>query len=773
MAGTNYFTTITNVDGNLEDVALTDRNGDIFLSKGLTFPSDGKAGYAKGAMFMDTDASATSVMYLNEGSNTSTNFNVINPAATSATKLNDIGDSDGNGTVAMAGNTQDYTSTLNAANTVWSLANTTADLTSEVVLFGLDFTDNADVDGIFVRFRDNSAADTMFEVGANGATTITGSALGTAALTLTAGDAVITSGDITVSAGDIDIAADNKKISFGAAGDTDAYIQFDASDLVFFDSNHGSATLSSLAGSGLSSPTISGDMTLSDGKFTWTNNTAELSGAWTFSGTTTNDITIASSVTTGKVLEITVDGLTSGTGVRVDNTAAGMTTGNFFDAFDGSAIVWEVGDNGVNTIAGGAGADAMILTAGHLQMSDGDIDMDEGKIEVDTTSAEISHIKRNNSGVSSAVFEVEETNTTGTGTGILVDVNSTGNSKGIEISHDGDLAALEIGAGAARTGNVINVVMANQLAQTAIDITGAATGTSSEGIVHIDITGVMDGDGFRVDSTGANATTSALFKGISSGNQAGATAGIVAHFQDTGNAAATSYTVYIDSTNNEALHVDAGVVQFDENFTVGVDGTGGDVKFFGDTTAKFMVWDQSADDLILTDATALQLGGDESTADGFKIEFDGTATLDLNSITAGDIFAIGDNVATGFTVAAVTIKPDSNGDTASTILPGVTNVALDTNTTDADDWFLLPAVNSVPVGHQIRIAVNGNANCEMRTPSGSNEKVNTVDADGGSAEYLCVDAEVVIVTKVSDTDGWTAMDLPALGGVGTATIPDA
>ena len=60
-------------------------------------------------------------------------------------------------------------------------------------------------------------------------------------------------------------------------------------------------------------------------------------------------------------------------------------------------------------------------------------------------------------------------------------------------------------------------------------------------------------------------------------------------------------------------------------------------------------------------------------------------------------------------------------------------------------------------------------NASLKTSSG--EKINTVDSDG-TAEYLCVDAEVVVVTKVSDTDGWTAVDLPALGGVGAATVPD-
>jgi hypothetical protein len=46
--------------------------------------------------------------------------------------------------------------------------------------------------------------------------------------------------------------------------------------------------------------------------------------------------------------------------------------------------------------------------------------------------------------------------------------------------------------------------------------------------------------------------------------------------------------------------------------TVGEDDTGHDVKFFGATASKFMVWDESADDLILADGVALQLGGDES-----------------------------------------------------------------------------------------------------------------------------------------------------------------
>ena len=46
-------------------------------------------------------------------------------------------------------------------------------------------------------------------------------------------------------------------------------------------------------------------------------------------------------------------------------------------------------------------------------------------------------------------------------------------------------------------------------------------------------------------------------------------------------------------------------VQVDGTFTVGVDDTGYDVKFFGATASAYMLWDESADDLILAGAAGL------------------------------------------------------------------------------------------------------------------------------------------------------------------------
>ena len=57
-----------------------------------------------------------------------------------------------------------------------------------------------------------------------------------------------------------------------------------------------------------------------------------------------------------------------------------------------------------------------------------------------------------------------------------------------------------------------------------------------------------------------------------------------------------------------------GASQFNSTITVGVDDTGYDVKFFGDTASAYMLWDASADDLILGGAARLGIGTTSPTA---------------------------------------------------------------------------------------------------------------------------------------------------------------
>ena len=61
----------------------------------------------------------------------------------------------------------------------------------------------------------------------------------------------------------------------------------------------------------------------------------------------------------------------------------------------------------------------------------------------------------------------------------------------------------------------------------------------------------------------------------------------------------------IDGTTNlDAVDID-GAVQIDATFTSGVDGQGYDTKFFGDTASAYMLWDTSADDLVLVEQQEL------------------------------------------------------------------------------------------------------------------------------------------------------------------------
>ena len=102
------------------------------------------------------------------------------------------------------------------------------------------------------------------------------------------------------------------------------------------------------------------------------------------------------------------------------------------------------------------------------------------------------------------------------------------------------------------------------------------------------------------------------------------------------------------TTNLDVVDID-GAVQIDGAVTIGVDGTGYDVKFFGDTSGQYMLWDQSADELILPGTQKLSFhdgaGGENivATSDG-HLEINAGTTLDITAPTV-DI-----NVATLFNI---------------------------------------------------------------------------------------------------------------------------
>jgi len=98
------------------------------------------------------------------------------------------------------------------------------------------------------------------------------------------------------------------------------------------------------------------------------------------------------------------------------------------------------------------------------------------------------------------------------------------------------------------------------------------------------------------------------------------------------------------TANLDVVDID-GATQADGTITVGENDTGYDVKFFGATSGAYMLWDESADDLVLAGAAGLDIAGD--------IDVDGTTNLDAvdidGAVQLDSTFTVGEN-DTGYDV---------------------------------------------------------------------------------------------------------------------------
>ena len=101
------------------------------------------------------------------------------------------------------------------------------------------------------------------------------------------------------------------------------------------------------------------------------------------------------------------------------------------------------------------------------------------------------------------------------------------------------------------------------------------------------------------------------------------------------------------TTNLDAVDID-GAVQLDATLTVGEDDQGYDVKFFGDTASAYMLWDTSADDLILAGGAGFVIpdaGNIGSASDTDAIAISSAGVVALSATTA----------ASATTTAALTV----------------------------------------------------------------------------------------------------------------------
>lgn len=118
----------------------------------------------------------------------------------------------------------------------------------------------------------------------------------------------------------------------------------------------------------------------------------------------------------------------------------------------------------------------------------------------------------------------------------------------------------------------------------------------------------------------------------------------------------------IDGTTNlDAVDID-GAVQIDNTVTVGEDDTGYDVKFFGDTASAYMLWDTSADDLILGGAARVVVPQDGLVIGSTAVTSTAAELNKLDAVTAttAELNYL-DLTTLGSTEASKVVSADANG----------------------------------------------------------------------------------------------------------------
>ncbi len=587
--------------------------------------------------------------------------------------------------------------------------------------------------------------------------------------------------------------ADDQMAEFGGEFDVDSYIKYDstANKLVFYDRTVGSErTLSQLVAGTPLNPIVTGSLTISDGQFDWVNTATDEINTWDFGATTVDTFDIISDNTTAAFLDIeadsftahgtaadglidiNVDGITSGNVIVIDTNQAGTFTGSYLKFYtDGSTDAFTVKGYGATTIAGVAPATAALtLTAGDFVMSDGQVQITDSTntttvtITDNTQSTTGNLLSLASSSLTSATALLITTNSGAAG--MFIDCVNTGTKFSVDndygeviiAGNDGGAASLtqtngdhalsdgvitqtadsDIGNTFARSvagsSNLMTLGMSNsgatgaclyidnqtQGAGTAINVlhdgTGAIVALASSGTARA-------GEGLTLDVTNFEGENGISISGAYTG-----AAGKGALMIDIGTAvlAADSSLIRLEGSGNHAQHSAMQEIIFDTGTLAGA-----------------------------TDGFCLQVTDSSSAAaTSYAVNIASTSNEALR-VTAGDVlFSEFLTVTKGVQASAAALTATVTTGVATP--PGTSFVDLTVNT--ATHIIDLPAPI---IGNVIHYVANG-ANAFELGPDTTTTYINGTLADA-SKTLTCAASGVVIQAVCSVTDRWIVTQISATG----------
>jgi len=356
--------------------------------------------------------------------------------------------------------------------------------------------------------------------------------------------------------------------------------------------------------------------------------------------TVTSDLTVSGTTTTLNTATLNVEDKNIVLNYAAGDTSstadgAGITIQDAIDASNDATILWSQSNKRFDF------SHAISLTNGSatarpaLSIDHDDVDVIAVDINADNTTGNIIDIDAQALTHGDAIFI--DSNSLGGGSLIDLDVDDaytaspvivvSGQPQTKLINIDYDKAGV-IGDGAERSVNALDIDMtdaATNHANGIVELTGidiAIDAASAQGMIKqrgVKVT-LTDGDVSQTGSVGFWSITED--GGMDFLAQSSADEGDYFAIQTTTHGATTLTTVDDDAA---AAHFEvaadgnitldaAGTIELEAAtnltgaLTVGVDDTGHDVKFFGATSGRYMLWDESDDALELTDSTQLKIG---------------------------------------------------------------------------------------------------------------------------------------------------------------------